>query len=664
MADIGHIALILALAASIYSAIAFILGRKGANPALAKSARNGLFAAFGLVSLSVIILTIALVTSNFEFRYVANYTDRELGLLYKFSALWGGQAGSLLFWAWFIAFFAVLAALWKRHSIQKLQPYALAVIMGVQVFFLSLLVSVSTPFDKLANIPFDGRGLNLLLQHPGMLIHAPITLIAFAAFTIPFAYAIAALLAHELDNEWLASTRRWAVLAWLFLGVGNITGAWWAYTILGWGGYWAWDPVENAGLMPWLTVTAFLHLALIQKRRHIFKIWNLALIILTFNLVIFGTYITRSGMLSGISVHVFGDHGLDPYFFTFLCVTLIGSMGLLFYRRKDLKGKDYSIDLISRESTYYLTLLLLAGSTLIVLIGTIFPVITRAITGNEIIVEPAFFDRVVGPIFLAIVLVIGICTQIGWQRAIDNKSLINRFLWPAIAGLAVVAILLIAGISNWIVLLACFVFGFTFFSILFKWFQETKVRKQAKGENYWNAFWKLLLGNRPRYGGYIIHLSIVIMAVGVIGSSFYESYDQSILEKGESVIVNDYTLTFNRITYEETTSRAVIAAQLTVYKGDRLLAEMAPQKRIMLTGDHAVTDPAIHSNLVEDLYVILDAWSEDGNTILLTTRIEPLVIWIWIGGYLFTLGGLIAFWPGDRRQTVLPKSQSAKHKNG
>ncbi|MDD4874278.1 MAG: cytochrome c-type biogenesis CcmF C-terminal domain-containing protein [Dehalococcoidales bacterium] len=658
MADIGHVALILALVASIYSMFAYILGRKGTNPALAKSARNGLFAALGLVSLSVIILTIALITYDFEFKYVASYTDLELSLLYRISALWGGQAGSLLFWAWFISLFSVMAALWKRDAIQKLQPYALAVIMVVQVFFLSLLVSVSTPFSKLFPVPVDGAGMNLLLQHPGMLLHAPITLIAFAAFTIPFAYAIAALLSRKLGNEWLVSIRRWTVLAWLLLGVGNILGAWWAYTILGWGGYWAWDPVENAGLMPWLFTTAFLHFSLIQKRRHIFKIWNLLFIILTFNLIIFGTYIARSGILASVSVHVFGDHGLDPFFLTFFCITLLGSIALLFYRRNDLRDETTSIQLVSRESTFYLTGLLLAGSALIVLIGTIFPAITRAIAGNEIVIDAGFFDRVVGPIFLVIVLVIGICVQIGWQRAIDNKSLINRFLWPLVAAIVIIAILFIAGIREWIVLTAYFVCGFTFFSILFKWFQEIKVRNQAKVESYLKAFWKLLLGNRPHYGGYIIHLSIVIIAVGVIGSSFYESHKQSLLETGESVTISGYTLTFNGVTYEETPNLFVAAAQITVYQGDRYLGELAPQKRIVLKNGQSVSDPAIRTSLVKDLYVILDAWSEDGGTILLTVRNEPLVIWLWIGGYIFILGGLIALWPGDRRQSTLQRPQA------
>ncbi len=446
MADIGYIALLLALVAAIYSAIAFIFGARGRHPGVRDSARNGLLAVSGLVSISVAALIYALVTHDFRIEYVASYTSRDLSLTYLLSALWAGNDGSLLFWGWLLSLFATVVILQKRDIGKELMPYASSIIMVTQAFFLILLLFVSNPFHKLAFVPAEGMGLNPLLENPGMILHPPVLLAGYVGFTIPFAFAVAALLAKRLSDEWIIAIRRWTLLAWLLLGVGNIIGAWWAYVELGWGGYWAWDPVENAGFMPWLVATAFLHSIMMQRRRGMLKVWNIVLIILTFSLAIFGTFLTRSGILS--SVHTFAETTLGPLFLGFIGITLFGSLGLLYYRSEELKSEAEMESLISRESTFLLNNLLLVGAAFAIFLGTIFPVISEVVRGAKISVGPPFFNQVNGPIFLAIILLAGICTLIGWRQA-SIKNLIRNFLWPLVAALILLIVLFVLGIREW-----------------------------------------------------------------------------------------------------------------------------------------------------------------------------------------------------------------------
>ncbi|MFC2003917.1 heme lyase CcmF/NrfE family subunit, partial [Chloroflexota bacterium] len=396
MADIGYIALLLALVAAIYSAIAFVFGARGRPPEVRDSARNSLLAVFGLVSISVATLVHALVTHNFQIEYVASYSSHDTSLPYLISGLWAGNAGSLLFWAWLLSLLATIVALQKRDRSRELVSYASTIIMATEAFFLVLLLFVSNPFHKLAFAPVEGMGLNPMLENPGMIIHPPAVLAGYVGFTIPFAFAIAALLTRRLGDEWIVAVRRWTLLAWLLLGIGNIIGAWWAYVELGWGGYWAWDPVENAGLMPWLVATAFLHSAMMQRRRGMLKVWNMVLIIMTFSLSIFGTFLTRSGILS--SVHTFSESSLGPFFLVFIGATIIGSMGLVYYRSEGLKSEGEMESLVSRESTFLLNNLLLVGAVFAILLGTIFPLISQVVRGVKIGVGAPFFNQINGPI--------------------------------------------------------------------------------------------------------------------------------------------------------------------------------------------------------------------------------------------------------------------------
>ncbi len=653
MADIGYIALCLALVASIYSAIAFILGLRGKRPALIQSARNGLLAVCGLVSLSALLLLYALIAHDFQFEYVASYTSRDLSLPYLISALWAGNDGSLLLWAWLLAIMAV-AALWpKRVAGRGLVPYAAAVAMFTEFFFLVLLLTVSNPFHKLASVPADGLGLNPLLQNPGMIIHPPILLAGYIGFTIPFAFAVAALLNKKPGDDWIVPARRWMLLTWLLLGVGNIIGAWWAYVELGWGGYWAWDPVENAGLMPWLVATAFLHSIMMQKRRGMLKGWNMVLSILSFNLAIFGTFLTRSGVLS--SVHAFGESVLGPFFLVFMGITFFGSLGLLYYRSEELKSEAELESFISRESTFLLNNLLLVGAAFAIFIGTIFPAISEAVRGVKITVGPPFFNQVNGPLFLAIILLAGICTLIGWRRA-SIRNLVYNFLWPLVAAVVVGILLFMAGVRQWYALLAFFICVFVLATIFSEWLRGVRARHKTSRENYLKAFFNVIGANRPRYGGYIVHLAIILITIGVVGSSLYDVEKEVTLKPGETMTINNYSLTYDNVNSYENQNKTGVVTTLSVRRNGKLLGTLAPEKYLQQNYEQAVTEVAVRSTIVEDLYVILVSWDQEVNTTF-KVLVNPLVMWIWIGGGVLALGGLIAFWPEAIESSALRQTR-------
>jgi cytochrome c-type biogenesis protein CcmF len=543
--------------------------------------------------------------------------------------------------------------------------------MVTQAFFLVLLLTVSDPFQELSFIPADGRGLNPMLENPGMIFHPPTLLLGYVGLTIPFAFAIAALLTRRLGDEWLIAIRRWTLLAWLFLAIGNILGAWWAYVELGWGGYWAWDPVENASFMPWLVATAFLHSIMMQRRRGMLKVWNMVLIILTFALTLFGTFLTRSGVIA--SVHTFAESPLLGYLFlSFIGVTLIGSLVLLYYRSADLKSEAEMESLVSRESTFLLNNLLLVGAAFAIFLGTIFPVISEAVRGVKISVGPPFFNQVNGPIFLVIILLTGICALIGWRRA-SIRNLVRNFLWPLVMALALGIVLFIVGMRQWYALIAFFLCGFVLFTILYEWFRGTRARHRMRAENYLKAFFGLILANRPRYGGYIVHIAIILIATGIVGSSFYDTEEFVILEPGESMTIKspatnrNYTLTYENIDYFSTQSRQVFTATLSVYNQERLIGGLMPEKYFHRSHG-SITEVAIRSSFLEDLYVIPDTnfWAADGTVIFdeedpaaFTVLINPLVGWMWIGGVVLVLGGLIAFWP-DRQKSPTPGQARTK----
>ncbi len=657
MADLGYIALFLALLASLLSAVVSLLP---ARERQSSAGRFGVLATFGLVSISSGVLLYAIFTHNFQMEYVASYSSRDTSWPYLVSAWWAGNNGSLLFWAWALSLLAVVLAFRRQDSGEALVPYASAVVMFTEAFFLILLVSVCNPFQRLAVAPQDGVGLNPLLENPGMIFHPPLLLSGYAAMTIPFALAVAALLTGRLNNDWTLTVRRWALLAWLLLGIGNVIGAWWAYVELGWGGYWAWDPVENAGLMPWLMATAFLHSTMAQRRKGIFKVWNMVLIILGFVLTIFGTYLTRSSGLS--EAHGFTDLGvLGPYFLAFTGIALFSSLGLLYYRKDELRSEAEIDSLVSRESSFLLNNLLMVGSVAAIFLGTVFPAISALITGSKIAVGAAFFNMVNAPIFLAVLLLAGICMVIGWQGK-SLKRLGRGLLWPLVAAVAVTLGLLAGGVRQGYALAAFFICAFALFIIVYEWFRETRARHQARSEGYLRAFGNLVMGNRPKYGGHVIHIAMILIAVGVAGSSIYGVDKEAALKPGDSVAIRNYTLTFDNMAHSGTEAKFVVTANLSVRNGNKLIGEVTPGKIFNQNYDQPVSEVSIRSTPVEDLYVILLGWDESG-AVAFKVLVNPLVTWIWVGGWLLALGGVLACWP-ERRRLPVKRAAAAEEKLG
>ena len=656
MADIGNVALLLALFVSIYSTIAFVFGGKTHNPRLLSSARNGFFVTFGLVSVAVGSLLYSLLTHDFSVVYVANYTSRDMSPLYIVSSVWAGNGGSLLVWAWLLTAFgaAFLWAKWRRNT--ELVPYASAVTLFATAFFLLLVLGSANPFDKLGFAPADGSGLNPLLENPGMLIHPLMLLAGYVGLTIPFAIAVAALITRRLDNEWVNAARRWTLVAWLFLGIGNLIGAWWAYVELGWGGYWAWDPVENASLMPWLVATAFLHSLSMQRRRGNFRMWNMTLAVLTFLLTIFGTFLTRSGILQ--SVHAFPETGMGPYFIVFMIICTVAPIALMYSRRNDLTSNGEGESLVSKEGSFLLNNLLLVGSSIVILLGTLFPLISTVFGGRQVELGKSFFNTVNAPIFLLIILLAGVCTTIGWRRA-SGRNLVRNLLWPAIAAVVITVVAAIFGARQLGAVVAVFVAAFLIGTVLYEWGRGVRGRMKAGKENPFSAFLNLVGANRPRYGGYTVHIGIAVIAVGVVWSSLFVVSKEATIKPGEAISVGGYTVNFDGLQPYQTARRDGVSASLDVTKGGSSLGKLTslkfydPRQQVQSEAERQwVTEVGIRSTPGEDLYVILINWDANQNAAF-KVLVNPMVMWIWIGGGILVLGGLIAFWPGRSQRVTI-----------
>jgi len=656
MIELGRFAVLLALLLSVYAALAALAARRGGRPGLLASARNAVYAAGLLVTLASFALLYLLLTKDFAVRYVADYTSQSLPPFYTISAFWAGQEGSLLLWAWVLGVFAAAAVWQNRRRLRELMPYAIAVTMGVQCFFLFLIAFLADPFAPSEQVLSDGLGLNPLLQNPGMFFHPPAIYLGFVGFTLPFAFALAALLANRPDDDWIRPTRRWTLVSWFFLGLGNILGAQWAYVELGWGGYWAWDPVENASLMPWLVGTAFLHSVMIQEKRGQLKVWNMILIILTFGLTIFGTFITRSGVIS--SVHAFGRSSVGPFFLAFLFITVGLAFLLLFLRRRSLASERQFDSLLSRESTFLFNNWILVAATFAVLWGTIYPMLHEALRGSKISVGPPFFNQIMLPLGLALLFLTGICPLISWGKA-TGRNLRRNFLPPAGVGGAAAAIIGGSGFSRHpLVLLAGGLCAFVLTTIALEFFRGVRARGRIAEEPWPQAAYNLFRRNKRRYGGYVVHIGVVLIAVGIIGSTL--KYERTVsLARGQTTQLRHYRLTFLSASRFDTAGKSVFLANLRVRNRDQSPFTLRPTKEFHFNQQQASTEVALRSTPAEDFYVII-AGSPDDDHVTLQVTITPLLMWLWIGGAVMALGALYALWPEAEAPPVPAEKKKGK----
>jgi cytochrome c-type biogenesis protein CcmF len=670
VANIGYGALVITFLISLYGIGAAYYGARRGEHTWVASARNAMLLTFPLVTVSALCIIYLLVSNAYEVNYVATVTSNSMPFYLKVTALWGGQPGSLVFWSWLLAAFASAVTLrkWKRD--QEFLPWVIIVSLVTLAFFLGLSVFIENPFVRIWQTPAgeittsmlqpagsvlfkpaDGSGLNPLLRHPGMIIHPPMLYLGFVSFVIPYAFAIAALVTGRTDDRWIRITRRWTLVAWLFLSLGLILGGRWAYDVLGWGGYWGWDPVEIAAFMPWLTGTALLHSVMIQEKRGMLKHWNMILIILTYELVIFGTFLTRSGVLS--SVHAFAQSAIGPVFFAFMGLTFVVSLSLLLKRWNDLKAETQMTSLLSREALFLLNNLLFMGILVVCFWGVIFPLISEVFTGQKVTVGPPFYERATAPLFAGLLLLMGVAPLAAWR--FSSAKTLGRAVWkPFIASLVVVAVVIVSGTRNPAALLGFWLCSFVAAVTLYEFWRGARARHRRSGESFPVALWRLAGRNRRRYGGYIIHLGVVLMAIGIIGIEIFQSETQGTIPQGETIALGDYTLTFNSLAaFDTDDGRNVARAVVSVDKNGQFVGELYPRRDYYYESQQPMTIPGVRSTWEDDFYVLLVDWqpiSTAGATIKIYHN--PLVNWLWLGGFVFIIGTLVAAWPDRDPESV------------
>jgi cytochrome c-type biogenesis protein CcmF len=663
MTILGQLALWLALLLSAWATIVGFVGGAKQRPDLVRSARRATYALAGVLVVASFALIVALVKHDFNVAYVASYTSRNLPLVYTLSAFYGGQAGSLLFWAVVLAIFGALAQWLTGRRYEDLMPYAGAVTASIVFFFVVVTLFAANPFERLAFTPADGNGLNPQLQNPGMVIHPPMLYLGYISITIPFAFAMAALFSKRLDTGWLHAIRKWTIISWLFLSIGITLGMWWAYVELGWGGYWAWDPVENASFLPWLTMTAFLHSVMIQEKRGMLKKWNMVLISLSFLLSIFGTFITRSGIIS--SVHSFSQSPIGMYFGFYLIFIIVATAWVIWKRLPMLEAESHLESMVSREASFLFNNLLLVGIAFSVLWGTMFPMISELIRGTQVTVGPPFFNQVNIPIGLGLLALTGIGPLIAWRRA-SPGHLNRQFAVPMSAGAIVAVLLLALGMRNLYAIMTFALAAFVVGTVTQEFVRGVGARHRLHGESYPQAFARLVGRNRRRYGGYVVHLGIVLYFVAFAGQAFKTDIEAS-LKPGQSADLRSpwgYTYTFTHLgvsQYEEL-NRFTTAASVEVARDGERVGVMKSEKRQHVDSfGRATFEPSteagIRSDLREDIYIVYAGSVAGTEEAVYRFTLNPLVWWLWFGGIVLVAGGVVTLWPGsstgaDRRRAM------------
>ena len=646
MENLGSLAILLAFCVALYATLASVVGRVKRKPFLVVSGQRAIYAIWVLMTLAAGILVYALLTGDFRFAYVAEHSNRTMPILYKFAAWWGGQEGSLLFWSWLLSTYAMVVTFGNRRRHRDMMPWVLAVLTTVQTFFLVLNNFVANPFQMLATdklivaVP-DGNGLSPLLQYPAMAIHPPMLYLGYVGFSVPFAFAIGSLITRQPGEGWIHTTRRWTLVTWLFQSCGIMLGAAWAYHVLGWGGYWGWDPVENASLLPWLSGTAFLHSVMMQEKKGMMKVWNIVLVSATFFLCILGTFLTRSGVVQ--SVHAFARSDIGKYFVTFLALGIAATAYLILDRLDYLKSEAQLESVVSRESSFLFNNLILLASCFAVLWGTLFPVISEWATGDKISLDADWYNRLMVPIGLFLLLLTGLGPLFAWRRT-SVESLRRNFQWPGIAALVLVVALFAAGVRHPYALIS---FGFCLFvalTVIIEFYKGGRAIAAKNEMNLLRAMVELTHRNTRRYGGYLVHMGIVLMFIGFTGHAFNQAEVKE-LNAGDSMRIGRYDLKMVRMTQGQTENYQWHRAAMDVYKDGSFLGTLEPEKRFYMASRQGTSEIGIRQRPNEDLYLNFGGMSDDNQRAVIQAYVFPLVSWIWIGGLVLIGGTLICLVP-------------------
>ena len=655
----GSFALLLAFLFAVYALVAGIVGILTRRALVTKSALNAGMAVCGLVALTVATLEYFFFTDDFSLAYVAAHSNRALPLYYKFSALWAGQEGSLLWWSFLLSIYVFFALFLNRKKHPELMPYVGAILAGVQVFFLTLNNFVANPFHVFAaansagamNVArlSDGSGLNPLLQYPEMVIHPPMLYLGYTGFTIPFAFALAALLGRYPGEKWIHITRRWTMVAWCFQGIGVLLGAHWAYAVLGWGGYWAWDPVENAALLPWITGTAFLHSVMMQEKRGMMKVWNVWLVFVTFMLCILGTSLTRSGIVS--SVHAFAESSIGGWFFGFLGIIFIVCLAAWWKNRDYLRSDNQLDSLVSRESSFLFNNLILLAACFAVLWGTLFPVLSEWVTGNKISVGPPFFNKVNVPIALFLIFLTGVGPLLAWRKT-SVDALRRNFAWPLVGGLIAGVVAFAFGFRLFYPLVCLILSVFVTLTIVSEFYRGARVIASRDGSSILSAVGELTMRNTRRYGGYIVHFGMVLIFIGIAGSAFNQDIQRE-MAIGQTITVGPYTILCQNFDQVANDNYQSDRATLEVFRNGHSEMMLYPERRFFLASQVTETVVANESTPIRDLYVVYAGRSPETNKPVIHAYLNPLVKWIWFGGVVVVLGTGLAMFPDRRAALVL-----------
>ena len=641
----GHICVVLLVPVCLGGLGLAVWAAISRRQAVARAAVWACYAFLGLVALASVALLVALLTRDFGNQYVYEHTSRSLSVAYTVSAFWAGNAGSLLLWTLLLSIFTTVTVRACRREDPLSLPHVTAILLAIASFFSLLLVSTaaSNPFVATpGGTPADGYGLNPMLQNPGMVIHPVALYVGYVGLAIPFALVMGGLLAGRGSLAWGRSARRWTLIAWLFLTIGNIVGAWWAYVTLGWGGYWAWDPVENASLMPWLTSTALVHSLVMIRKRDMLKVWTVFLVAFSFLLTIFGTFLTRSGIAA--SVHAFEDNSFIPWFTAFLVLLIAFSAYVIWWRRPLLRSSKRLDHVLSRESSFVYNNILLMAITVAILWGVLFPTVASAVRGQKVELGTGYYPGVTVPLGLMLMLLTGVCSLLLW-RGMSWKQLVRALGGTFGFAILVLVALVVLGVRRPVPLISFTRAAFTVAVVVLQYWRGWRERRAARKADPFTTFGQMIWANRPRYGGFLVHLGIILLLVGVTGSYAFKQSTEGDVAKGGSLAIGRYELVFDGLATTQTADKQVASATFTLEESGKILGTIRPVKEYYPANDQTWTHVALHSTLAGDVYVTLLDYAGDGSSVSIQAQVNPLVNWLWIGGAIMVLGGLIALWP-------------------